>query len=93
LKDCKVESDWNYNLYHNHPIEEGQYFIVEQSYKQPVFYPAYTWQEILWEYHKEFFGEDDWIATPQILEYLQKKQYKQADGWFRIHCILLPDYK
>ena len=104
LKDCKVESDWNYNLYHNHPIEEGQYFIVEQSYKQPVFYPAYSWREILWEYPEQFFGEKGvrsetglaqipekyYEIYPQyILNLLQQKKYNEADLYFRKHCILI----
>jgi hypothetical protein len=99
LKDCGIDSRYFYVT--NDGILDTNNFVniadsFDSDFKRTIlnnYYPAYTWQEILWEYHDKFFGEDDWIATPQILEYLQKKQYKQADGWFRIHCILLPDYK
>lgn len=59
-------------------------------------YPAYTWQEILWEYPTEFFGKDnhynitidnlftngfDYITT-QIFILLQQKRYDEANLYF-----------
>ena len=57
LKDCGVESE----LY----FAENEGFVVEkhkidksQDWKDGYFYPAYTWQEILWENADKFFEEE-----------------------------------
>lgn len=67
-------------------------------------YPAFTWQEILWEHTDKFFGDKnhyhvtvnnleqlgyDYIAT-QILIDLMHKRYDKADLYFRQNCILIP---
>lgn len=55
-------------------------------------YPAFTWQEILWEYPQEFFGSDTkerlTICT-WVMYLLQQKKYEEADLYFREHCILI----
>lgn len=64
--------------------------------------PAFTWQEILWEYAEDFFGCEtihingmdtgfgDYLEKPrEILKFLQQKKYILADEYFREHCILI----
>lgn len=66
-------------------------------------YPAFTWQEILWEYPDKFFGDNPitnnyksindkkiyWYKTKFILNLLQKNEYTNADLYFRKNCILI----
>jgi hypothetical protein len=102
LKDCELESKlvWCKN-------EANRYYIPakpitreksnENAWSIP--YPAYTWQEILWEYPQEFFGEDAYDTfggychtcrfTVDILDFLQDKEYDKADKYFRDNCILI----
>lgn len=58
--------------------------------------PAYTWQEILWEYPEKFFrydykGRIDSTNPHYILWLLCQKNYKEADLYFREKCILIKD--
>jgi hypothetical protein len=109
LKDCKVESEYGYyatahDNYETYSISGNRHY-----WKGQPNYPAYTWQEILWEYSKEFFGDEErvvWIETltfanhlvsetytpgksAYILDLLQKKEYDEADEYFRENCILI----
>lgn len=55
-------------------------------------YPAYTWQEILWEYPILFFGNEEgseYYKSINILQKLQDKEYDEADKYFRDNCILI----
>jgi len=59
LKNCGVESGSWWILY-----KEGKrnWEVVDRDMTDPNewtdFYPAYTWQEILWEYPEQFFSEE-----------------------------------
>jgi hypothetical protein len=88
LKDCKVESECGYyatahDNYETYSISENRHY-----WKGQPNYPAYTWQEILWEYNKEFFGEYS-VAIGEILAYLINKKYEEADQIFKAYCILI----
>ena len=74
------------------------YYNIGQNYE--IHYPAYTWQEVLWEYAKQFFGnkliESEHHQTPAfiyfaklILVQLQRQDYEQAEKIFLENCILL----
>ena len=110
LKDCGIWSEfvWCEN-------EANKYYIPtkpiireklnENAWNIP--YPAFTWQEILWEYHEEFFSDRnfsygaeydyDWangnFIVVRLLQLLQQKQYKEADKYFRDNCILIKKTK
>lgn len=106
LKDCGVESEYFY--YRNELIHNELFYKIYDEYKgmgiygiecqnkmMSKCYPAYTWQEILWEYPVLFFGENEIEQdlsngiTDTILFYLQRKEYDQADKYFRNNCILI----
>ena len=102
LKDCDVESkyEWGCDGHHfcgeEEEYEENNYRVEEKwffsRFPEKPLGPAYTWQEILWEYPDEFFGE--WESPKdnheyRILDLLQHKDYSQADLYFREHCILI----
>jgi hypothetical protein len=91
----KIDNEWGYysTSYDNYT----DYFISGNKHywrTQPN-YPAYTWQEILWEYTILFFGENEIEQdlsvgiTDIILFYLQRKEYDEADKYFRDNCILI----
>ena len=90
LKDCLVDQGHWYT-------DDGIFHSVF-PYTTGNVYPAYTWQEILWE-HAEEFWEDETktedhrrgmdYATTKIKRFLQKKEYDNADLYFRKHCILI----
>lgn len=102
LKDCKVESEWVFmNTIEGDP-DDG--WKISKSINGVGEYPAYTWQEILWEYPQEFFGEDVYDTfgeychtcnfhtcrfTVDILDFLQDKEYDKADKYFRDNCIYI----
>ena len=48
--------------------------------------PAYTWQEILWEYPYKFGSIQ---ICERILLLLRIKEYKEADEFFRRNSILI----
>jgi len=59
LKDCRVESEYKF-FFDNYDKEELKCSISNnEHFLQNIVrtYSAYTWQEILWEYPKEFFGD------------------------------------
>lgn len=72
LKDCGVESKYywvtiydkeNINFKNKYPsssvvegIDNARGYMM--SYEQVDIYPAYTWQEILWEHTDKFFGKE-----------------------------------
>lgn len=75
---------------------------IKNKYVMRDNYPAFTWQEILWEHAEKFFGSEtihingmdtgfgDYLEKPrEILKLLQKKKYDKADEYFRKHCILI----
>jgi hypothetical protein len=107
LNDCGVESKYAYGdcvgkwgIY-SHPSIDNRHHPDLYKYGSP----AYTWQEILWGYPKEFFGDKflgeanmngttfnqfTWSFYPEtILSLLQQKNYKEADLYFRENCILI----
>ena len=101
LKVCGVESDNSYDSCNvrEDGISEYGYTTNYGSYadgddRLPL--PAYTWPEILWEHVDKFFGKgisDRRIDKVEILHsivvLLQQKKYKEADKYFRKHCIFL----
>ena len=71
LKDCGVESkyEWGCDGHHfcgEEEYEENNYRVEEKwffsRFPEKPLGPAYTWQEILWEYAEEFFG-GEYIET------------------------------
>jgi len=98
LKDCRVESEYKF-FFDNYDKGELKCSISNNKhFLQNIVrtYPAYTWQEILWEYDEEFFGENEIKQnlshigiTDTILFYLQRKEYDEADQYFRDNCILI----
>lgn len=106
LKDCGVESENTFRE-DSRAIQIIKTIDKDNPKYLPVygFYPAYTWQEILWEYPEEFFGShktqydfDEWnhtykkayeIETKNILDLLQQKEYEQADEYFVKNCVLI----
>lgn len=111
LKDSDIKSKYVYSYIDpNIPIIISRYNFMEEMpqikfyppYRENItakYYPAYTWQEILWEYPKEFFGEDAYDTfggychtcrfAVDILDFLQDKEYDKADKYFRDNCILI----
>lgn len=85
LENCNIESKY---IYYKDNLFSFDYFyneIAEQKIKP--FLPAYTWQEILWEYYKEFgLGNS---VTERIVLNLRSKNYDEADKLFRHNCILI----
>lgn len=93
LKGCGVESKNWFVLY-----KDGKkcwdlvYFDKVSPNDYNHSYSSFTWQEILWEYPEEFFWDEYWTdlwETDEILKLLQQKKYKEADLYFREHCILI----
>jgi hypothetical protein len=99
------------NAYSQYGSKKEEYgtVIIERELRTDIYrgktYPAYTWQEILWEYPKEFFEETCIIKHPhivdrfcywniervteEILKNLRLKKYDEADLFFRENCILI----
>jgi hypothetical protein len=88
----RIDNEWGYysTSYDNYT----DYFISDNKHywrTQPN-YPAYTWEEILWEYPVLFFGNEEgseYYKSINILQKLQDKQYDEADKYFRDNCILI----
>lgn len=110
LKDCGIESEY---VYLEHVVEDDIIFINKRSEYENGFgcngyeketlnsFPAFTWQEILWEYSEEFFGAErngydklmrD-VHCEKIIWYLRNKIYDEADLYFRENCILIKNGK
>jgi len=97
LKDCGVESEqWfvNTRLSSSNP----DYRVSDCGGDSGSDYPAYTWQEILWENAEKFFGRNNGYyrledkhneVAEDILYLLQQKKYEEADEYFRKNCILI----
>ena len=100
LKDCGIESrDW----YIKERLGKKAWVISDKENVGPndytEFYPAFSWQEILWEYHEQMFGEDNHTGVGltfvseyharNIVSYLQMEEYEKADEYFRENCILI----
>lgn len=103
FNDSNVKSKYMYTYnWDGGSIELQETYDYETYYKDDwqgiyIGYPAYTWQEILWEYPQEFFGE----VFSENIEYLVKdiigniiylllqKKYDEADKYFRDNCILI----
>ena len=92
LKDCGVESEWGYyteayDNYSDYKLSNNPHF-----WKGQPNYPAYTWQEILWEDAEKFFGGGDSYRESciiEILRLLQQKEYDEADKYFRDNCKII----
>ena len=90
LKNCGVESEWGYyteayDNYSDYKLSNNPHF-----WKGQPNYPAYTWQEILWENAEEFFRKEHiFFRTIIILDLLQQKKYDEADKYFRDNCKLI----
>lgn len=101
LKDCGLDANMYYWKSEMGIIEIVK--VSDEKYQQLVYlqaelYPAYTWAEILWKYHKEFFGNDvnknSVLYAHErypilILKYLQEGKVESADKYFRENCILI----
>jgi len=62
LKNCEVKSKREFR------IEKEQPTVISDKgalWRKSVgkIYPCFTWQEILWEYPKEFFGEEEMTSS------------------------------
>ena len=107
LKDCGVESKLHYihvlpNSWEVHNLDWDEDPTYD-DFGDNEYYPAFSWQEILWEYPQKFFGEKshyqvvvnyltefgyDYIAC-ELLVFLQQKKYEEADEYFKNHTILI----
>lgn len=66
LEDCGVESKFVFvdEIFR----DDDRYYTYIATFSEEILEnkkinkltPAFTWQEILWEYSKEFFGEDEY---------------------------------
>lgn len=87
LKDCEVKSKYVCNA------DYGE-IANRRDDLHPItnLYPAYTWQEILWEYPEDFFKGEDYKLSSILLNIvwrLREKQYDEADAYFRENCVLI----
>jgi hypothetical protein len=59
LKYCKVgvQNEWYFILFNDNSTQSFNSKYENGDWIQNDVIPAYTWQEILWEYPKEFFGD------------------------------------
>lgn len=101
LKDCGVKSEYIFG-YSMKGTENDGYYLKKRTEKYlfTFYYPAFTWNEILWEYPKEFFGRfeksnfcnecDNDFLTSDILQLLQEGRYDKADEIFFRFCIFNP---
>lgn len=95
LEDCCIDSKY---IYYPYDFQENYKIISLEDImglSGEDVYPAFTWQEILWEYPQDFFGysaidesKHIYIAF-EIIRLLQQKKYNEADLCFRKNCILL----
>lgn len=100
LKDCAVKSKYKFftgewttkkDIFGNEIINNiGIVSTYEDQHKygyEDWCLPAYTWQEILWEYSRAF--GIDFEQSVDILAMLKIKEYDEADQYFRDFCILI----
>lgn len=76
LKDCKINSESTYQIQHSlnyyQTIGKKSCGLGDKVLREcgmDVEYPAYTWQEILWEFPAEFFG----VTTEEEMEKWENK--------------------
>lgn len=86
LKDCGIESKLSF--------ASTERLVLRVIFTEDVplgfcEYPAFTWQEILWEHADQLLGIEWKWKTKYLLSYLQEKDYDVADLEFRNHCILI----
>lgn len=87
LKDCGVKSEYWFIIFNNNSAELFNNKYENGDWIQHDTIPAYTWQEILWEYYEDFgIGNS---VTERIILSLKSKAYDEADKYFRDHCILI----
>lgn len=93
LKDCGIESKYFYNRH----LANNEWKIYDGNNSKISHwesYPAYTWQEILWEYSEQFFGNSrSHSKCCIIMSFLSAKDYQEADEYFHKHCILIKNKK
>ena len=96
LKDCGVESKEYYLCIGFYETDNTIEYYIEDWIidDESGDHPAFTWQEILWEYNEIFFNNEylqksTTLITQTILTLLQQKKYEEADLYFREHCILI----
>lgn len=89
LKDCGLESEYHYEPTTN-PYKEVWRIVFGKNNFPEEFLPAFTWQEILWKYHEEFFKKEclGW-DTIKITIFLQEGKYEAAEKYFIKNCILI----
>ena len=92
LSEC-IWSDLSFELGKSYFIEDGENIFYRDDRENPreaENIPAFTWQEILWEYEEKLFEGGEIVKhTQKILLMIQAKLYKKADEYFREHCILI----
>jgi hypothetical protein len=103
LNDCGVGSKYYWYLEHAKNLPDGEWIIrgKEEYFPNQIlkdyFYPAYTWQEILWENAEKFFGKEvpKYLeCSEKILRLLQQEKYDEADEYFRDKCVKeMPQFK
>ena len=96
LKDCGVYSEYIF-------VKSDDTYVTPQTIKTDrlcfleietnlEYYPAFTWQDILWEHAEEFFearGYELETILLYILSLLRQGKHEEADIYFREHCVLI----
>lgn len=103
LKNCGVAATQYFTKYFHKDKTETLWEVLQpqilpDKYETSEFYPAFTWQEILWEHAGKFFGDKGVYGKKEkanefypkrILDILQQQKYDEADLYFRNKCILI----
>ena len=70
LKDCGIFSKYHYadqgdNRKHKivNYVDSDAIITTNNEKRKTKDYPAFTWQEILWEYPDKFFGEEEMTSS------------------------------
>lgn len=96
----KLEKDISLIKQGTRPFYKFDYKKYPGNNYYEAYYPAYTWQEILWVHAEEFFGKkyvcSGGCSVPAYVYYskiilvqLQRKEYQKAEQIFIDNCILL----
>ena len=98
LNDCGLDSKYYYEPTTN-PHKEVWRIVFGKNNFPEEFPHAFAWQEILWKYHKEFFGEEENMKgllfrpyefySHKIITRLQEGRYEEAEKIFIENCILI----
>ncbi len=78
LKDCGIESELQFILFNNNTVQIFNSKYENGDWIQNDSISAYTWQEILWENPKEFFGDEEkvvWVETCTFANHLVSEKY------------------